>query len=260
MLTSDAIAQSVPRLRRYARVLTGSQISGDAYVTATLEALAQDAGALAIGATLGLFRTFTRIWNSVAQEGGAKPLNSADRHLAHVGPLPRQAFLLLALEDFPDDEAAAILGVEVRELRSLVEQFGQELALEISTNVLIIEDEPLIALDLEDVVQRLGHRIIGPARTHREAVQLANVQRPGLILADIHLQDDSSGVDAANELVASAAAPVVFITAYPEQLLTGKRPEPAFLVPKPFRPAHVAAVVTQALFFDRKARTEASPH
>jgi hypothetical protein len=47
--------------------------------------------------------------------------------------------------------------------------------------------------------------------------------------------------------------PVIFITAYPERLLTGERPEPTFLVTKPFRPEVVKAIISQALFFDRRA-------
>ncbi|HVU15690.1 MAG TPA: response regulator [Candidatus Didemnitutus sp.] len=255
MLTSDAIAQDLPRLRRYARVLTGTQVAGDAYVSATLEALAEDAGALGAGTTVGLFRTFTRIWNSVAiNRKAGDPADGSDLHLAHVAPLPRQAFLLMSLEDFPDHEAAFILGVDIGELRSLVEQFGRELAEEIATDVLIIEDEPLIALNLEELVKRLGHRVVGMAKTHAEALEVASSERPGLILADVRLQDGSSGLDAVNDLISKSEVPVVFITAYPERLLTGRRPEPAFLIPKPFREAHVAAVVTQALFFDRKAK------
>ncbi len=260
MLTADTIAQELPRLRRYARVLTGNQVAGDAYVSATLEALVEDAGALSAGPTVGLFRTFTRIWNSVElNQLSGDPVEGVDRHLAQVAPMPRQAFLLMSLEDFPDEEAAFILGVEVSELRSLVEEFGKELATEIGTDVLIIEDEPLIALNLEELVKRLGHQVIGFARTHAEAIEIASKQHPGLILADVRLQDGSSGVDAANDLVSKTEVPVIFITAYPERLLTGRRPEPAFLIPKPFRSAHVAAVVTQALFFDRKAKAT-KPH
>jgi CheY-like chemotaxis protein len=255
MVTSDAIAQDLPRLRRYARVLSGSQTAGDAYVSATLEALVEDPAALSAGTTIGLFRTFTRIWNSVElnRRAGADP-EGADVHLANVAPMPRQAFLLMSLEDFPEEDAAFILGVDVTELRALVEEFGQELADEIATSVLIIEDEPLIALNLEELVKRLGHRVVGLAKTHAEALDVAANERPGLILADVRLQDGSSGLDAVNDLISQSEVPVVFITAYPERLLTGRRPEPAFLIPKPFRSAHVAAVVTQALFFDRKAK------
>jgi DNA-binding LytR/AlgR family response regulator len=74
-----------------------------------------------------------------------------------------------------------------------------------------------------------------------------------MILADIQLADGSSGIDAVNEILGVLDVPVVFITAYPERLLTGERPEPAFLITKPFKPEMVKAVISQALFFDVKA-------
>jgi CheY-like chemotaxis protein len=134
-----------------------------------------------------------------------------------------------------------------------VEEAGREMAAEIATGVLVIEDEMLIAMDLETLVESLGHRVLGTARTHAEAVTLAKAKRPGLILADIQLADGSSGLDAVNELLGSFEVPVIFITAYPERFLTGERPEPAFLIAKPFQPAMVSAVISQALFFDRNA-------
>lgn len=255
MLTSQAVAHELPRLRRYARALTGNQESGDAYVTATLEALAEDPSSLSAAddITVALFTAFTKIWNSI-ELNASSAATPTDRHIVAMTPLPRQAFLLIALEDFPESAAAAILGVTAPELHRLIETSGRELAAEIASDVLIIEDEPLIAMDLESLVESLGHRVTGIARTQREAVTLANAERPGLILADIRLADMSSGLDAVNELLQSIEVPVIFITAYPEQLLTGERPEPAFLIAKPFRPATVSAVISQALFFGRNAK------
>jgi CheY-like chemotaxis protein len=106
-------------------------------------------------------------------------------------------------------------------------------------------------MDLESLVRNLGHNVIGVARTHSDAVALAKNKKPGLILADIQLADGSSGLDAVNELLKTFEVPVVFITAYPERFLTGERPEPAFLISKPFQPAMVSAVASQALFFQR---------
>ncbi len=255
-MTASAIAEHLPILRRYARALCGSQSSGDAYVTATLEALIADPGILEgqSDTRLGLYKTFTRVWNSIDLNkvpGGVG--NAPDRHLSEVMPLPRQAFLLVALEGFEEREAANILGVSIPDLRSLVEESGRELAAEIATDVLIIEDEPMIAVDLEGLVEGLGHNVTGIARTHTEAVKLAKPKRPGLILADIRLADMSSGIDAVNELLEDFDVPVIFITAYPERYLTGERPEPTFLITKPYQPSTVSAVISQALFFERKA-------
>ncbi len=257
--TSQAVAQHLPYLRRYARALTGNQSSGDAYVAATLEALIQDPSVLETTSStrIALYKLFSKIWNSVGLNGQADAGDSdmpVEQRLAHLTPRPRQAFLLVALEGLSEDDAAKVLEVDVPTLRSLVEESGRELAAEIATDVLIIEDETFIAMDLESLVEGLGHRVLGVARTHTEAVALAKAKRPGLILADIQLADGSSGLDAVNELLRSFELPVIFITAYPERFLTGERPEPAFLIAKPFQPATVSAVLSQALFFERKAK------
>jgi len=259
MLASQTVAKYLPYLRRYARALAGSQGSGDAYVAATIEALLKEPHLVSAPANprMALFRLFTTIWNSLAVNGVADPLDGTstpvDRRLSHITPRPRQAFLLVSLEGFSESEAADILDTDVATLRQLVEEAGREMATEIATTVLIIEDEMLIAMDLEVLVEGLGHRVVGTARTHAEATALAKVKQPGLILADIQLADGSSGLDAVNEMLASFAVPVIFITAYPERFLTGERPEPAFLIAKPFQPAMVSAVISQALFFERNA-------
>jgi CheY-like chemotaxis protein len=257
---STPVAQYLPFLRRYARALTGSQASGDAYVAATLEALIADRTVIedARGPRVALYRLFTKIWNSLSVNGmtGMPETSLPGEHkLANITPLPRQAFLLVALEGFSEPDAARVLDIDVMKLRGLVEESGRELAAEIATDVLIIEDDTFIAMELETLVEGLGHRVLGVARTHAEALALTkDRKRPGLILADIQLADGSSGLEAVNELLGTFQAPVIFITAYPERFLTGERPEPAFLIAKPFQPATVSAVASQALFFDRTAK------
>jgi DNA-directed RNA polymerase specialized sigma24 family protein len=247
--TSQAVLQHLPSLRRYARALTGSQASGDAYVVATVESLIASPQVLesSTNPRVGLYRLFTKIWNSVAVNDKAEAgdiVLPPEQHLTQITPRPRQAFLLVALEGFSEDDAAEVLDCDLQTLRALVEESGRELAAEIATDVLIIEDETFIAMDIEALVESLGHNVIGIARTHSEALALAKQKRPGLILADIQLA----------ELLGSFEVPVIFITAYPERFLTGQRPEPAFLIAKPFQVAVVSAVVSQALFFGRKAR------
>lgn len=258
MSTSQTVSRQLPYLRRYARALTGSQTAGDAYVSATIEFIIADRETLQAKALTraGLYRLFTKIWNSVSLNNVAEPADrtiAAEQRLAHITPLPRQAFLLIALEGFSEADAAEILEVPVAQLRELVEESGRELAADIATDVLIIEDEAFIAFDLEGLVESLGHRVIGIARTRDEALKMAQKKRPGLILADIQLADGSSGLDAVNDLLESFETPVIFITAYPERFLTGERPEPAFLIAKPYQPAMVSAILSQALFFERKA-------
>src|SRR6185437_6944542 len=127
MSTSQAVAQHLPFLRRYARALTGSQQSGDAYVAAALEALIEDRSVLesANGPRVALYRLFTKIWNSVVVNGSAEPAGegklAVEQRLGHITPKPRQAFLLVALEGFSEEDAAQILETDVPALRGLVE-------------------------------------------------------------------------------------------------------------------------------------------
>jgi CheY-like chemotaxis protein len=258
MPRSEIVGQHVPYLRRYARALTGSQPSGDSYVAATLEALVKEPDLLDVAAhpRVALFRLFSTIWNSAEVNGTSDRvvnLVPAERHLGEITAMPRQAFLLTSVEGFSEEDAATILDADRRTLRELIEEAGRQLAAEIATDVLIIEDEALIALDLEHLVESLGHRTIGIARTRSEAIALSRTKAPGLILADIQLADGSSGLEAVNDLLTSFKVPVIFITAYPERFLTGERPEPAFLVSKPYQQSTVSGLVSQALFFERYA-------
>ena len=253
-------APHLPYLRRFSRALTGSQKSGDAYVVSVLEALVADPSSFHADRDprLELFRAFCRYWNSVGinlvhDELSPEDVERRPRRLESITPLPRQAFLLMSVEDFTLEETAYVLGKSEEETSRLVEQAGREIAQQMATEVLIIEDEPLIAMDIETLVRSLGHDVTEVARTHDEAVQAAARRRPGLVVADIQLADGSSGLEAVNDILKSFAVPVIFITAYPERLLTGERPEPAFLITKPFQPDTVKAVISQALFFDRQA-------
>jgi DNA-directed RNA polymerase specialized sigma24 family protein len=256
---SQVVSEYLPFMRRYARALTGRQSSGDAYVAAALEAILADRSVLAAARhpRASLYKVLTKIWSSVDQDDASEARDTqlpVERRLAQITRLPRQAFLLVSLEGFSEAEAADILDTDVASVRGLVQEAGHELAAEIATDVLIIEDEALIAMDLEHLVEDLGHRVIGVARTHSKAISIAKAHPPGLILADIHLADNSSGLDAVNELLRTFEVPVIFITAYPERFLTGERPEPAFLIAKPFQPSAVSAVISQALFFERNAK------
>ena len=263
MSIASTVAPELPMLRRFARLLAGSQAGGDAYVVATLEALSADPSAfpLTLPPRQALYKVFLRLWSSalppaISPGSGFDPTNAAERNLGAITPLPRQAFLLRTVEGFSPVEVAAILDKTPSEVANLIAQAGREIADQVVTEVLIIEDEPIIAFDIEAMVQELGHEVTGIARTHREAIESMHRRRPGLVLADILLADGSSGLDAVNEILKSIEVPVIFITAFPERLLTGERPEPTYLITKPFQPDTVRATIGQALFFGGRSREE----
>ncbi|MBB3809799.1 response regulator [Pseudochelatococcus contaminans] len=269
MSLSQLVAPHLPYLRRLARALTGSQASGDAHAIAALEALVADPELLRrdLSPRVALYRVLLEVWKRVptntaetipadAAAGGAE--RNAQRTLSALELLPRAAFLLEVVEGLNREEIAQALDIDTAEADSLIQQASIEISGQISSDVLIIEDEPIIAMDIEALVEGLGHRVTAVARTHTEALAAVAAHRPQLVLADIQLADGSSGLDAVNDILAQAPIPVIFITAYPERLLTGERPEPAFLITKPFSVEAVRAVISQALFFGQRAEPNAA--
>lgn len=260
MSLGDELKPHLPFLRRYARALTGSQTHGDNFVRATLEAIvaAPDSFPRDVDPRLGLYRTFHAIWSSanIEEEPGhsetetADPEGIAHARLSRITPLSRQALLLTAMEGFTPEDAGYLIGASAEEVEALVAEALAEIERQTRAEVLIIEDEPIIAMDIETIVRDLGHNVTGVAVTRDEAVQQAMARRPSLVLADIQLADDSSGIDAVKDILAEFKVPVIFITAFPERLLTGERPEPTFLITKPFQRSTVKAQIAQALFFD----------
>lgn len=256
MSLGTQLAANLPLLRRYARALTGSQELGDGFVRATLEAaLADDLLKQSLaGGRVPLYRAFTGVWAEAAggspQTGGASGREGAAQAvLARVTPLDRQALLLTTLEGFSPSQAGEILGIAASEVELLVAKAVAEIDRESATSVLIIEDEPLISMQLEDLVTSLGHEVFATAATRTQARDAVAGGMPGLVLADIQLADGSSGLDAVDDILAIAEVPVIFITAYPERLLTGDRPEPTYLVTKPFHERSIRTTISQALFF-----------
>jgi CheY-like chemotaxis protein/DNA-directed RNA polymerase specialized sigma24 family protein len=257
MSLGNKIAVQLPYLRRYARALTGSQAAGDALVMATLETAIADRELQASLETgrVALYKAFNRVWSEAATAGipGTSARGpheeAANERLQRITPANRQALLLTTLEEFNIDEAGEIMGLDAEEISDLAQDAIAEIDRESATSVLIIEDEPLISMQLEELVDSLGHQVCGTAATRTQAQEVIARSLPGLVLADIQLADGSSGLDAVDDILALTNVPVVFVTAYPERLLTGARKEPTYLVTKPFKEATVRAAISQALFF-----------
>lgn len=260
---AQSIGRELPYLRRYARALTGSQTAGDNYAAATLEAILSDRSLMNGDDTrIGLFRTFHAIWQSSGQPVASDDQTSreavAQSHLRGLTANSREALLLRTIEELRYDQIAQIMQIDQEEAEELVQIALNEMGRAIRGRVMIIEDETIIAMDLKGIVQAMGHEVTGVARTHTAAVELAGNRRPDLILADIQLADGSSGIDAVKDILKTMDVPVIFITAFPERLLTGERPEPTFLITKPFQPETVKAAISQALFFHPSRQKEAA--
>ena len=255
------LAPHLPFLRRYARALTGSQTEGDQFVRLTLQSLASGEQTLddTSPPRVGLYQLFHGLWLSKGVEPSATPTarDIASARLLSIAPVSRQAFLLTAMEGFTTSEAAQVLGASFGDIEGLIAGAQADIEAELATDILIIEDEPVIAADIQALVMEMGHTVSAIAATRGEAAVAAATTAPGLVLADIQLADGSSGIDAVRDILATTDVPVIFITAFPERLLTGDRPEPAFLITKPFNPITVKAAIGQALFFHpRRTRTD----
>jgi DNA-directed RNA polymerase specialized sigma24 family protein len=257
MSLAESIALHIPHLRRFARLLTGSQGAGDAAVERVLQAVAADPSIFPeLSPRLALYQCFLSTLTRRYRDSGPSPGllgDTAARSLAALTPEGRQAFLLVTVEGFNRPETAQVLQISERRVDVLLQESAAEISRQIATEVLVIEDEPLIALELKRVLEGVGHRV-AVARTRDDALRAAQLKSPGLVIADIRLADGSSGLDAVDDLLCRLTVPVIFVTAFPERLTTGRRPEPAFVIRKPFRDEAITAIVSQALFFDQQAK------
>ena len=260
MSLGQAIAPHLPYLRRYGRAISGSQQAGDALVARLLETLVErpDAVDATDDLRIQLYRmvhdNFSQLAEQAETGGDAEDVSAeaaiADARLRRIPSLARQALLLTAVEGFDEEEIGQIIGRDLDAVRVLIAEATDEIDRQTRARILIIEDEPIIAMDIEMIVSDLGHDVVAVATTHAEAVAEAQAHQPGLVLADIQLADNSSGVEAVQEILTGMTVPAIFITAFPERLLTGDRPEPAFLLTKPYQPATLRAAISQVLFFD----------
>lgn len=251
---AQEIVKHLPYLRRYARALSGSQTGGDGLVRVCLETLLEEPELLSLDDDVRrqLFRLFHEVWRRIAlsDAGDGQPDGkpaTVESRLRSLPPPERQILLLTALEGFSTHDAAVILGMDQGEAQDLLNRAWQIVNEQVATNVLIIEDEPVIALDIVGLVREMGHSVVGVASSRDEAVAMARSRRPGLVLADINLGEGGSGLTAVKEILGIVDIPVIFVTAFPERLLTGERPEPTYLVTKPFQQETLKVTISQAL-------------
>lgn len=256
---SAEIVKQLPYLRRYARALLGSQDRGDEYVRVALETYLAEPERISERAELHLqlFALFHDIWTVIDPDAlreedpdrmaGDDSDGTIVRGVGMLPPRQRQVLLLMSLEGFSFEEVVHILKVDQATIRRELDTARGELARLSAVRVLIIEDEPLIAEDIADLVRGMGHEVVGAAAREEEARELASERKPELILADIQLKGGDNGIRAVQKILRSTSVPVIFITGFPERLLTGEQLEPAFLISKPFEPEVLKAAIGQAL-------------
>jgi DNA-directed RNA polymerase specialized sigma24 family protein len=255
---SHEIARHLPFLRRYARALTGSQRRGDRYVRVCLETILAEPRRITAESDVRrqLYAVFHDVWTVVQSTVAETDGDAADgdvntdrlpKGLAGLPPIERQVLLLVSLEGFSYEDTGTILGIDREEARRLLHSAQEEMQRQTAMPVLIIEDEQLIAMDLARIVEEMGHRLCGTASRKQEALELAELTQPALVLADIQLQHGDNGIQTVREILKRIEAPVIFVTGFPERLLTGEALEPAFVITKPFNPQALKTAIAQAL-------------
>ncbi len=232
-----ALVGALPYARRYARALTGAQASGDAVVADALRQVLADADAGGIrDPRIALYAAI-----------GRQVLAQGDTPDPGMSMQARMLLLLTSLEEMPLSAAAQAAGMSPEEASTILADARGNLLAGASARVLIIEDEPIIALDIQELVERCGHSVVGIAASEVEAVAIARAEQPSLVLADINLGSGGDGTSAVASILRHVTAPVIFVTAHPERLLTGEVVEPAFVITKPFDPTVLAVATYQAV-------------
>ena len=226
------VEQNLPFMRRYARAVTGSTALGDKLVASALMRLTQieDEGSV----------DQADLYRAVDLELRADATLSSSS-------VARRALILYAVEELFDEQIAKVLDIAIEQVGDLLTDAEYQIMSSLATDVLIIEDEPLIGHEISTLCRELGHNVVGIAATKDTALAIFQRGCPGLVLADVRLADGSTGPEAVKAMHLPDDVPVIFITAYPKDLLRGVEGEPTYLVPKPFSREHVKAVISLAL-------------
>jgi len=261
----EILVPHIPYLRRHARLLTGSREVGDEVVRVCLEMVVAEPGQLALDdPRVGLFAAFHSAWSEIsvkmpAELDGTSQEQRLQQGLTALDQLQRRILLLVAVEEFSVEQTASIMGMDASEVQAQVGVARRNLDRYLSVPVLIIEDEPLIAMELGQLARDMGLIVLAEVAREDQAVEAVRDRGPGLVLADIQLQNEGSGIVAAQEILQRYDVPIVFVTGFPERLLTGEGLEPAFVVAKPFKEEGLKAVIAQALA-TYSAPAQASEH
>lgn len=111
--------------------------------------------------------------------------------------------------------------------------------------IMIVEDESIVALDLKNMLRRLGHNVVAVADTGTDAIFLAGQQKPDLILMDIRLRGTMDGIEAAHVILQRFAIPIIFLTAQADDVTRNRAQtvNAAAYLTKPFAPQELAGVI-----------------
>lgn len=249
---SDELMVHLPFLRRFARALTGSMDQGDDLVAAALEALL--GGPVSDAAEGGRDRKalYGRLVRLFDAQGGT-PAATASQHpleraLAALPERQRRLYLLVNVEELPVADAAALLDLPGAGARELLGQAQEGLREALIADILIVEDDAIIAFDLAETVRGMGHHVCGTAATMDAALATARSHQPTLALMDLRLAHGDSGIVTAQALRQRSALPIIFVTAFGDELARRGLEHLGPVIQKPFTREQIERAITQAVF------------
>jgi CheY-like chemotaxis protein/DNA-directed RNA polymerase specialized sigma24 family protein len=246
------IIDQLPDLRRYAAALVGDQAHADTLIELCLERLLAEQERLSgQRLRLALFALFDVVHDEwlrtvATPEATADTADALHRSLHHLPLEERKALLLLTVVHFTHREAAQVLRAAPEIVLRRVLAARERLRRTLSHRVLVIEDEPMMAMNIVTIMTHMGHEVCGVARTRREALTRVRETQPTLILADVRLHDGDNGIATVREIVRQHAVPVIFVTGHAHDLVA-QQFRPTVVVGKPFAPRTLEAAVRRVL-------------
>ncbi|MCD6066826.1 MAG: hypothetical protein K0S33_1652 [Bacteroidetes bacterium] len=122
------------------------------------------------------------------------------------------------------------------------------------TNILVVEDESIVSKDIQNSLKKLGYNVIGASNNGEDAIVLAREHHPDLVLMDIMLKGEMSGIDAADVIRKELNIPVIFLTAYADEstLAKAKITEPYGYILKPFKEIDLHSSIEMAIYKHKK--------
>lgn len=248
---AEQLLAHLPYLRRYARALTGDGEAGDALVGRAVEAALaapEDAG-LGGNSRLPLYALLNRLFDESGRtfqiEEVGHPIKAA---LSLLPETQRRLYLLVNLEALPVAEAGSVLELSREEARTRMTEAQEAVREALIASIMIVEDDAIIAYDLAETVRGMGHKVCGTAATMDAALSTAKACRPTLALMDLRLAHGDSGITTAQMLRRTSELPIIFVTAFADELQRRGLEHLGPIIRKPFTREEIERAITQAVF------------
>ena len=230
-------------LRRYAYCILGNRRLSDIAVESAFNSLVSDVISVS-GATISRLDLYRKVNEAAFAKTGNVSAVAASGLYAQFQRLPREQRQIAALHAvvrLPFADIASIMDMSEKAIR----RFYCEALLALRDKpaaVLIIEDEVFIALDLQQIVRNLGFSVAGIAKNRAEALRIAGVAKPRLVLADYRLRNDT-GVEVVKAIREQMDTNVIYVTSHPDEVAATRDNAEDLVIAKPFNPRALAAAV-----------------